>query len=297
MTSQNIELLNRRNEKRTSGISTSNNTTSTYSMSTTTSSIAATVMANYDNGWTRGHETQNSIEAAIFSDRPPPPTSSPPRSPNNIETTVRRGAVPRRSGSCSSSSSSGRSIDVRVSPRAFLSRSPPKSSLDSLTRKEARIECVSNNRKVSSPTQTDNTSFWNRSNSPSRLSQTSDSESRVERSSSKFRLGGRSSSISSVSKASSSSSPRNSPIEEDKSSPTSSLCVSPQPGIEGLTLVQRTEVVLRVNATTSDAASQTDILDLNKRQKLPEEIECEEFVKDLVGQLSPNDKLMSILGE
>jgi len=73
--------------------------------------------------------------------------------------------------------------------------------------------------------------------------------------------------------------------------------VSPQPGIEGLTLVQRTEVVLRVNATTSDAASQTDILDLNKRQKLPEEIECEEFVKDLVGQLSPNDKLVSILGE
>nr|XP_012230562.1 PREDICTED: uncharacterized protein LOC105676893 isoform X4 [Linepithema humile] len=297
MTSQNIELLNRRNEKRTNGISTSNNTISTYSMSTTTSSIATTVMANYDNGWTRGLETQNSIEATIFNDRPPPPTSSPPRSPNNVEAAGRRGAVPRRSGSCSSSSSSGQSIDARISPRTFLSRSSPKSSLDSLARKEARIECVSNNRKVSSPTQTDNTSFWNRTNSPSRLSQTSDSESRIERSSSRYRLGGRSSasSISSVSKASTSSSPRNSPIEEDKSSPTSSLCVSPQPGIEGLTLVQRTEVVLRVNAATSDAASQTDILDLNKRQKLPEEIECEEFVKDLVGQLSPNDKLLSIL--
>ncbi|KAG5308140.1 SHRM2 protein, partial [Acromyrmex insinuator] len=239
MTSQNIELLNRRNEKRMSGVSTSNNTIST-------------------------------------------------------------------------TSSSGRSIDARVSPRALLSRSSPKSSLDSLTRNEARIEYTSN-RKVSSPTQTDNTGSWNRSNSPSRLSQTSDTESRIERlsASSKFRTGGRSStsSISSVSKASSSSSPRNSPVEEDKLSPRSSLCVSPQPGIEGLTLVQRTEVVLRVNAATSDAASQTDILEdmeqdcVNKiqrplpesRKKLPEEIECEELSKDLASQLSPNDKLVPIL--
>ncbi|KAG5325040.1 SHRM2 protein, partial [Pseudoatta argentina] len=241
MTSQNIELLNRRNEKRMSGVSTLNNTISTYSISTTTSSI-----------------------------------------------------------------------DARVSPRALLSRSSPKSSLDSLTRNEARIEYTSN-RKVSSPTQTDNTGSWNRSNSPSRLSQTSDTESRIERlsASSKFRTGGRSStsSISSVSKASSSSSPRNSPVEEDKLSPRSSLCVSPQPGIEGLTLVQRTEVVLRVNATTSDAASQTDILEdmeqdcVNKiqrplpesRKKLPEEIECEELSKDLASQLSSNDKLVPIL--
>lgn len=306
MTSQNIELLNRRNEKRMSGVSTSNNTISTYSISTTTSSVAT----NYDNGWARKYETQNSIEATLFSDRPPPPTSSPPRSPN--ETSSPRGAVPRRSGSCSSTSSSGRSIDARVSPRALLSRSSPKSSLDSLTRNEARIEYTSN-RKVSSPTQTDNTGSWNRSNSPSRLSQTSDTESRIERlsASSKFRTGGRSStsSISSVSKASSSSSPRNSPVEEDKLSPRSSLCVSPQPGIEGLTLVQRTEVVLRVNAATSDAASQTDILEdmeqdcVNKiqrplpesRKKLPEEIECEELSKDLASQLSPNDKLVPIL--
>ncbi|XP_024884029.1 protein Shroom isoform X3 [Temnothorax curvispinosus] len=307
MTSQNIELLNRRNEKRMSGVSTSNSTISTYSISTTTSSVAT----SYDNGWARRHETQNSIEATIFSDRPPPPTSSPPRSPNSVETTTPRGAVPRRSGSCSSTSSSGRSIDARVSPRVLLSRSSPKSSLDSLTRNEARIEYASN-RKVSSPTQTDNTGSWNRSNSPSRLSQTSDTESRIERlSSSKFRTGGRSStsSISSVSKTSSSSSPRNSPVEEDKSSPRSSLCVSPQPGIEGLTLVQRTEVVLRVNAATSDAASQTDILEDTEqdfsgktqrslpesRKKLPEEIECEELSKDLASQLSPNDKLVPIL--
>jgi len=292
-----------------SGVSTSNSTISTYSISTTTSSVST----SYDNGWGRRHETQNSIEATIFSDRPPPPTSSPPRSPNNVETTSPRGAVPRRSGSCSSTSSSGRSIDARVSPRALLSRSSPKSSLDSLTRNEARIEYSSNNRKVSSPTQTDNTGSWNRSNSPSRLSQTSDTESRIERlsASSKFRTGGRSStsSMSSVSKASSSSSPRNSPVEEDKSSPRSSLCVSPQPGIEGLTLVQRTEIVLRVNAATSDAASQTDTLEDTEqnckiqrplpesRKKLPEEIECEELSKDLASQLSPNDKLVPILGE
>lgn len=312
MTSQNIELLNRRNEKRTNSVTTSN-AMSTYSMNTTTSTVATT-MTTYDNGWSREHETQSSIEATIFPDRPPPPTSSPPRSPDNVETAGSRGAVPRRTGSCSSSSSSGRSIDARVSPRVLLSRSSPKNSLDSLTRHEARIECASNNRKVSSPTQTDNTGFWNRSSSPSRLSQTSETDSRLERSfvSSRFKSGGRSStsSISSVSKASSFSSPRNSPVEGDKSSPMSSLCVSPQPGIEGLTLVQRTEIVLRVNAATSDAASQTDMLGDEQdhtsmiqrplpesRKKLPEEIECEELSKDLASQLSPNDKLVPILGE
>lgn len=149
------------------------------------------------------------------------------------------------------------------------------------------------------------------------MSQTStEAEARAERPSPSFKFrsaGGRSpaSSISSVSKGSSSSSPPNSPVDEDKLSPTSSLCVSPQPGIEGLTLVQRTEVVLRVNAATSDAASQTDTLDdaerdcagksprsfPESRKKLPEEIECEELSKDLASQLSPNDKLVPILGE
>jgi len=33
------------------------------------------------------------------------------------------------------------------------------------------------------------------------------------------------------------------------------------------------------------------------RKKLPEEIECEELSKDLASQLSPNDKLVPILGE
>ena len=106
----------------------------------------------------------------------------------------------------------------------------------------------------------------------------------------------------------------------EKSSPR----VSPQPGvIEGLTLVQRTEVVLRVNAPTNDVASQTEMPDevneenKNKQQedettakeeklteslakprkKLPEEIECEELSRDLANQLGPNDKLLPILGE
>ncbi|XP_032666579.1 uncharacterized protein LOC116842044 isoform X3 [Odontomachus brunneus] len=318
MTSQNLELLNRRNEKRMSGAMTSSDAISTYSLSTTTTSIATTMMTTYDNGWSRaGHETQNSIETTIFPDRPPPPTSSPPRSPDNVGGASPRGAIPRRSGSCSSSSSSGRSIDARISPRTLLSRSSLKNSLDSLVRNETRIECVPSNRKVSSPTQTDNTGSWNRSNSPSRVTMSqagSEAEVQAERPSpsSKFRSAGRSpaSSISSVSKASSSSSPRNSPVDEDKLSPMSSLCVSPQPGIEGLTLVQRTEVVLRVNAATSDAASQTDTLEdtleqdcagkvarpfSESRKKLPEEIECEELSRDLASQLSPNDKLVPIL--
>lgn len=75
-------------------------------------------------------------------------------------------------------------------------------------------------------------------------------------------------------------------------------------------MVQRTEVVLRVNAATSDAASQTDLMEQTAeqnvvkqeepllpepRKKLPEEIECEELSRDLASQLSPNDKLVPIL--
>lgn len=77
-------------------------------------------------------------------------------------------------------------------------------------------------------------------------------------------------------------------------------------------MVQRTEVVLRVNAATSDAASQTDLMEQTAeqnivkqeepllpepRKKLPEEIECEELSRDLASQLSPNDKLVPILGK
>lgn len=74
-------------------------------------------------------------------------------------------------------------------------------------------------------------------------------------------------------------------------------------------MVQRTEIVLRVNATTSDAASQTELLDdleerlkekeilPEPRKKLLEEIECEELSRDLASQLSPNDKLVPILGK
>lgn len=74
--------------------------------------------------------------------------------------------------------------------------------------------------------------------------------------------------------------------------------------------MQRTEVVLIVNTSTSDAASQTDNPENTEheygkiqrplpesRKKLPEEIECEELSKDLASQLGPNDKLVPILGE
>lgn len=98
-------------------------------------------------------------------------------------------------------------------------------------------------------------------------------------------------------------------MEEDISFSPMSPCVSPQPGIEGLTLLQRTEVVLRVNTATSDVASQTDIPETTEiesstvkireillcRKKLPEEIECEELGRDLASQLNPNDKLVPLL--
>nr|XP_033341065.1 serine/arginine repetitive matrix protein 2 [Megalopta genalis] len=281
MTSQNIELLNRRNEKRANASSTS---TTTIATCITTSSTSTTMTISSDS-WPRGSEAQTSIETSPASERPPPPTSSPPRSPDQIEGESLRGSAPRRSGSCSSSSSSSRSSDPRISPR-------------SLSSSFSKIEGSPASRKVSSPTQTENTS--NRSGSPARSSQSNEVELRVERSSSaKSRSGERSSS---------SSSPRSSPVQETKISPPASPCVSPQPGIEGLTLVQRSEVVLRVNTATSDAASQTDLLETSEaevctkshemplcRKKLPEEIECEELGRDLASQLNPNDKLVSLL--
>lgn len=71
--------------------------------------------------------------------------------------------------------------------------------------------------------------------------------------------------------------------------------------IEGLQLIQRTEVTLRVNTCTIDAASQTenenDMTPLPTRRKLQEEIECEKLSQDLVNYLSPSDRLKGILGE
>jgi hypothetical protein len=87
------------------------------------------------------------------------------------------------------------------------------------------------------------------------------------------------------------------------SPPTVQQRISPQ-GMESLQLVQRSEVVLRVNAATSDAASQTEsdreVVDVVAspliRQKLQEEIECEQLSLDLASHLPPSDKLQGLLG-
>jgi protein Shroom len=87
------------------------------------------------------------------------------------------------------------------------------------------------------------------------------------------------------------------------SPPTVQQRISPQV-MESLQLVQRSEVILRVNAATSDAASQTEsergMLDVVVsplvRQKLQEEIECERLSLDLVSHLPPSDKLQGLLG-
>lgn len=70
--------------------------------------------------------------------------------------------------------------------------------------------------------------------------------------------------------------------------------------VEGLQLIQRTEVTLRVNPCTIDAASQTEKEELvstplPSRRKLQEEIECEKLSQDLVSYLSPSDRLKGIL--
>lgn len=73
-------------------------------------------------------------------------------------------------------------------------------------------------------------------------------------------------------------------------------------GIEGLQMIQRTEVILRVNATTSDASSQTDKEELphtplSTRTKLQEEIECEKLSEDFIRQLPAGYRLKGLLGK
>jgi hypothetical protein len=70
--------------------------------------------------------------------------------------------------------------------------------------------------------------------------------------------------------------------------------------IEGLQLIQRTEVVLRVNTSTTDAASQTEKEELlptplPTRRKLQEEIECEKLSEDFVNHLPTSDRLKELL--
>lgn len=72
------------------------------------------------------------------------------------------------------------------------------------------------------------------------------------------------------------------------------------PEIDGLKLMQKSEIVLRVNAPTSEAGCQTEVdeiqtMPLTPRKKHPEEIDCERLAKDLVSQLSPSDKLTHVL--
>jgi hypothetical protein len=85
-------------------------------------------------------------------------------------------------------------------------------------------------------------------------------------------------------------------------SPTAQHRIKPQV-MESLQLVQRSEVILRVNAATSDAASQTEserevleVVSPSVRQKLQEEIECEKLSLDLASHLPPSDKLQGLLG-
>lgn len=71
--------------------------------------------------------------------------------------------------------------------------------------------------------------------------------------------------------------------------------------IEGLQLIQRTEVVLRVNTSTTDASSQTEKDELPPtplptRKKLQEEIECEKLSEDFVNHLPTSDRLKDLLG-
>ncbi|KAK9882457.1 hypothetical protein WA026_021490 [Henosepilachna vigintioctopunctata] len=87
----------------------------------------------------------------------------------------------------------------------------------------------------------------------------------------------------------------------DSSPPISPKKVDEYPQvIEALQMIQRTEVVLRVNTTTSDASSQTEkdefpVTPLPSRKKLQEEIECDLLSEELVNHLSTSDRLKDLL--
>lgn len=79
----------------------------------------------------------------------------------------------------------------------------------------------------------------------------------------------------------------------------------------GVHMIQRTEIVLRLNAPTSEAASQTDgyesmssdyedgddIQIQSNKLRHSEDLDCEKLSMDLISQLSPTDRLHHILGE
>ncbi|KAG5884833.1 hypothetical protein JTB14_029430 [Gonioctena quinquepunctata] len=103
-------------------------------------------------------------------------------------------------------------------------------------------------------------------------------------------------------------SPLSSPIASPKlpTPPSSSPPLSPMKPydypkvIEGLQLIQRTEVVLRVNTSMADASSQTEKEELPPtplptRKKLQEEIECEKLAEDFVDHLPTSDRLKELL--
>jgi len=116
-------------------------------------------------------------------------------------------------------------------------------------------------------------------------------------------------------------------VREERTSDTTVVSLDDQD--ESTKYPQKSEIVLRINTSTSDAASQTDLdvavvaraepatgvldssLDESSpdnsrsdadnssifRQKSQEEIDCEELSRELVSHLSVDDHLYRILGE
>lgn len=92
-----------------------------------------------------------------------------------------------------------------------------------------------------------------------------------------------------------------SPLSSLSSPPSSPKETEHPKVIEGLQMIQRTEVVLRVNPCTIDASSQTEKEELPPtplptRKKLQEEIECEKLSQDFINHLPTSDRLKDLLG-
>lgn len=102
-----------------------------------------------------------------------------------------------------------------------------------------------------------------------------------------------------------------SPVVVAELSETTITPVANSDGDVGVQMIQRTEIVLRLNAPTSEAASQTDgyesmssdCEDCDEDQihsnkfRHSEDLDCEKLSMDLITQLSPTDRLHHIFGK
>lgn len=196
------------------------------------------------------------------------------------------------------------------SPKIQLKNSPPPTSTSPKHSSRTSPFSTLRNTSLSSPTisispaesksplsSLENKIAANRNNSPKRISSSIKSQQSSPISSSNENT------IRTISSSPlTSSTTSESPLSSLSSTPSSPKETEHPKVIEGLQMIQRTEVVLRVNPCTIDASSQTEKEELPPtplptRKKLQEEIECERLSQDFINHLPTSDRLKDLLGK